>query len=393
MLKFAPTFPRIFLIFLFAPFLAFLGCSNEAGDPERGVGSKPPVYVVDVVLGRISEWRSYSGSLIASSSSVVSPKIAGRLNAILVHVGDQVLPGQVVAQMEPAEYQQGALQAEADLLLEQANQYQVESELDLAQGAIARAEALSQRGVLSQVELDTANSEYLAKEAAVKVAQARVARAQALLSNARLLLADADVKILPTRLESTLVVAERYLDAGETLSVNTPLLRIVSMDPVLAVFYVAERDYASLSLGQLVRLTTDAYGDRVFLGQIARMAPVFQESSRQARVEVTIENVDQALKPGMFIQAEVELRREENAQVVPAEALIKRNDRPGVFMIVEGSTAVQWREVEVGIREGNQVQIIAAGVTGAVVTLGQQLIKDGMEVSIIENTRLIPSSR
>lgn len=393
MLKFAPTFPKIFLIFLFASFLAFLGCSKEVGDPGRGVGSKPPVYVADVVLGPISEWRSYSGSLIASSSSVVSPKIAGRLNAILVHVGDQVQPGQVVAQMEPAEYQQGVLQAEADLLLEQANQYQAESELDLAQRAIARAEALSQRGVLSQVELDTASSEYLAKEAAVKVAQARVARAQALLSNARLLLADADVKILPTRLESTLVVAERYLDAGETLSVNAPILRIVSMDPVLAVFYVAERDYASLSLGQSVRLSTDAYSDRIFLGQIARMAPVFQESSRQARVEVTIENADQALKPGMFIQAEVELRREENAQVVPAEALIKRNDRPGLFMIGEGSTTVQWREVEVGIREGNKVQIIAAGVTGAVVTLGQQLIKDGIEVSIIENTQLIPSSR
>ena len=73
------------------------------------------------------------------------------------------------------------------------------------------------------------------------------------------------------------VVAERYVDEGETVSANTPLLRIVELDPITGVIFVTERDYARLQPGQeVLLLTTDAYPGEDFQGRIERIAPVFR---------------------------------------------------------------------------------------------------------------------
>ncbi|MFT4901903.1 MAG: RND family efflux transporter MFP subunit [Lentimonas sp.] len=370
--------------------LVLAGCSpgSNAGREEA---SPPPVEVAEVVRGPISEIRSFSGSLLAGSSFIISSKLAGRLDAVLVDVGDGVDAGDVVAQIEPAEYQQALLQADADLMLEQANQVEAVSKLSLAERAMARAQALRQKAVLSEVEIDVVQGELLAQQAAVKVAQARVNRAQALRASAQIRLEDTAVKVLRAEDSNALVVAERFMDAGQSISANTPLLRIVDLEPLVAVFFVAEQDYASLHVGQFVQLTTDAYRGRSFEGRVVRIAPVFQESSRQARVEVSIPNADQLLKPGMFIRAEVELRRAEHAAIVPAQSLVKRSDVEGIFVIAADGVTAQWREVEVGIRRGTRVQIIAADLSGQVVTLGQLQIKDGMRVSITQATESLSS--
>jgi multidrug efflux pump subunit AcrA (membrane-fusion protein) len=84
----------------------------------------------------------------------------------------------------------------------------------------------------------------------------------------------------------------------------------------------------------------------------------------------------------MFIRATVVLDRVTGATIVPEQALTTRNDRTGVFVIDEDSQSVAWREVKVGIREGERVQVQGKGLTGRVVTLGQQLLDDGSRITI-----------
>ena len=76
------------------------------------------------------------------------------------------------------------------------------------------------------------------------------------------------------------------------------------------------------------------------------------------------------------------LARVPEATIVPEQALTIRDDRSGVFIISEDERSVIWHEVKVGIREGNRVQVEGAGLSGRVVTLGQQLVKDGSEITI-----------
>jgi RND family efflux transporter MFP subunit len=156
------------------------------------------------------------------------------------------------------------------------------------------------------------------------------------------------------------------------------------MNPITAVFFVTERDYALLRTGQVVTLRTDAHPDAAFEGRIARIAPVFQESTRQAQVEVDVDNADLRLKPGMFVRVTVVLDRVEDATIVPEQALVRRDGRDGVFVVAGDGQTVAWREVEVGFRQGGRVQVTGDGLNTQVVTLGQQLLEDNSAVSVAE---------
>ena len=95
-----------------------------------------------------------------------------------------------------------------------------------------------------------------------------------------------------------------------------------------------------------------------------------------------IDNPQQQLKPGMFIRATVVLAQLPEATIIPEQALTIRDDRSGVFIVSQDGKSVVWREVKVGIREGSRVQVEGDGLSGRVVTLGQQLVKDGSAIMI-----------
>ena len=161
-------------------------------------------------------------------------------------------------------------------------------------------------------------------------------------------------------------------------------MRIVELDPITAVFFVTERDYARLEVGQQATLGTDAFPGAAFTGSVQRIAPVFSETTRQARVELLVDNPDQRLKPGMFIRATVMLQRIEDAVIVPELALTQRDDRLGVFLVDSDGKTARWRIVEPGIRQEGRVQVVGGGLSGRVVVLGQQLLDDGSELRIVE---------
>jgi len=95
-----------------------------------------------------------------------------------------------------------------------------------------------------------------------------------------------------------------------------------------------------------------------------------------------IDNNQYQLKPGMFIRASVVLARVADAIIIPEQALTIRNDQSGVFIVSVDGKTVAWREVKVGIREGDRVQVEGAELSGRVVTLGQQLVNDGSQIKI-----------
>ena len=121
-------------------------------------------------------------------------------------------------------------------------------------------------------------------------------------------------------------------------------------------------------------------------GTVARISPVFRQESRQARVELRIENPDQRLKPGLFIRVTLELARAENAIIVPEAAVTVRADAQGIFILNEAGTSVHWEPVSLGLREEERIQIFGENLTGRVVTLGQQLLDDGSPITIPDHS-------
>ncbi len=357
---------------------------QEVGQPasQRGQGGPKPVPVesAPVRTGPIELRRTFSGTLEATAEFIVAPKVSGQVKQIAVDLADPVNRNQVVARLDDAEYQQAIAQAEADRAVEQANLTEAESALTIARRDLDRIQRLQGRGVSSESDLDAAKMEELARRAGVEVARAQVARADAALQSAR-------IRSDYTRVEAgwnggneQRIVAERYVDEGETVSANTPLLRIVELDPVTGVIFVTEKDYAYLKPEQPALLRTDAYPGEDFPAEIARIAPVFQQGSRQARVELRVENPEQRLKPGLFVRVTVTLASIDDATLIPEVALTRRDDRDGIFLLADGGDTVRWLPVAVGIRQGETVQALGEGISGRVVTLGQQLLEDGSQV-------------
>ena len=351
--------------------------SQQRANEQR----KAPVEVAPVVSGSLELRRTWSGTLTADAQFQVAPKVSGRVVKVAVDVADPVHRGQVVATLDAAEYEQAVTQAEADLAVAEANLAEAKSAQVIAQRALERMTQMHERGVASASQLDLVKAEELGKRAAITVAEARVTRAQASLEGAKIRLGYTQVRAEWSGGGAQRVVAERFVDPGDTVAANGALLSIVQTAPITAVLFVTERDYGRLERGQQAQLTTDAFPGRTFTGTITRISPVFRAASRQARVELRVENPKDELKPGMFVRAKVTLRRVEGATIVPVAAIVRRGGETGVFVLA--GEKVAWRSVTLGVRQGERVEVLGGSpLSGEVVTLGQQLIGDGSAVRV-----------
>lgn len=363
--------------------LAALSSACEPASSSRSRVSPPaPVEVGPVERGTISLVRTYSGTLEAPARFIVASRVPGRLRELTVDLGDAVPRGRVVARIEDDELVQLVAQARAELKVAEANVTQAESDLSTAERELARVETLHQRGVASDAQLDTARATALDRRATLEVARARVVRATAALDAARIRLGYAQVAADWTGGSDERVVAERHTSAGALVAENDPLFTVVELSPITAVIFVVESEYGLLEVGQPAQVRTDAHPGRAFEARVRRIAPVFEPGSRQARVELELPNDDRLLKPGMFIRATITLRTVNDAVIVPFSAVTTRDGGSGLFVVDPEGAQVTWRPVQLGVRQGDRVQVSGDGIRGRVVTVGQQLIEDGSAITI-----------
>ena len=364
---------------------------TDTGGPQRETRQRTvPVEAVPITEGRLERRRIFSGTLTASAEMRIAPKLSGRIARILVDLSDPVARGAEVAIMDDAEFLQAVTSAQADLAVARAQATEAANRLALAQRELERITTLEERGVASAAALDNAQSEFTMRQSAAEVAEANLEARKAALATAEIRLGYTRITANWTEGDDQRVVSERFLDEGDTVAANTPILSIVSLRPIRTVFHVPERDYALLAPGQSVSLHTDAYLGEVFPGTITRIAPVFREDSRQARVEVSSPNVDERLKPGMFVRASVVLETEEHTRMVPTTAIVRRGGDDGVFVINPDEGTVTWTPVETGIQSTTHISIKHPALEGNVVTLGQQFLGDGSAVRIVETGRTRP---
>ncbi|KAF0095987.1 MAG: RND family efflux transporter MFP subunit [Puniceicoccaceae bacterium 5H] len=360
------------------------GCGGEVGE-EQHQRKPAPVEVAPVQTGSITQYRDLSGTLRASADFAVAAKVSGRVDELRVRVADSIERGGVVAVLEDESFVQEVRRAEADLQVAQANLEEAQAQDEIAGREMDRVRQLRERGVSSDTQFDEALGSERSAEAALAVAKAQVARAEAALETARLELGYTLVRAEWSGGDAERTIAERYVDEGDTVSENEELFRVVDLDPLLGVVNVTERDYPLVKPGVDVSIRTDSFPGETFEGHVVRVAPVFSEQSRQAMVEFEVPNADGRLKPGMFVRAALVLREKDNARIIPEAAIVRRDNENGVFVVNADGNTVSWHPVEIGIREGDRVEVLNDDVQGRVVTLGQQLLEAGSNVNISDD--------
>ena len=349
----------------------------------------PPVAVKlgAVRLGSAEEKISAVGSLMARRSVAMAPKIGGRVERVLVEIGDRVNAGQLIAQVDARTLQEELREAEAALKVAEATLKGKQAELLDLTRKLERAKRLFEKNFVSREELDTLDSERNAAAAQVELARAQIVQMKARLANAKLRLSEAQLNA-----PFSGYVEKRLVDPGAMVSAGTPMVALVDIDPVKVIIPVVERHYPKISVGQNATVTCDAFSGQRFEGQVVRLAPVLSQETRTGDVEIEIANPRGQLKPGMFARVEIAVNQRQDVLLVPEGALVKTPEGHGVFR-VQGSgrdiAKVQLVPVVLGAGRDGQSEIRGELKPGdQVVTLGVNLLKDGQSVRIgAKNTR------
>ena len=347
---------------------------TAASQSGPSFGGRPPIAVecAKATVGDVDDVAEFTGTLAGEAEVLVSPKIAGRVAAVLVNLGDEVTEGQLLATLDDAEAQHAVEEADARLAVARASLEECEANLTTAQRELDRVQTLRERKVAAVSELETAEAAVSALLARKKVSEASIHQQEAAL------------RVAQARLSYTKIVApiagfvgKRFFDEGAMVSASTPIVSLADIEPVKTVISVVERDYAKIRVELQALLSVDAYPGEVFEGRVSRIAPVLDADTRTAETEIQVPNPKLLLKPGMFTRVRIHFGTHHGVTLIPIRALVKRDMQQGVFVPNEDETKARFILVEPGISTAELIEITGIEVGQPIIVMGQHLLNDG----------------
>ena len=365
---------RVYLIAKPAPQAA----ANAAGGTRAAAAVA--VEVAQVTRATLRDAVQFTGSLDSPSRVEVAAKVSGRLERILVKVGQTVQRGQLLAELDSEEYRQGLEQARAEEAVARANLEAADIGVQAAERELERVRSLQDKQIASDMELDSSRTRLAQAGVQVSVARSQLRQKQVAVEAAELRLSHTRLVAGWDQDGRPRVVSERLAEPGTLLQAGSPVLSLLELDPLQARLRVAETVYTRLHPGLAAAVSAAVFPGRRFAGTLSAVAPFLDRSTGQADAWVEIRNADGALKPGMAVQVELEFGRRENVPAVPAAALVSRGEVQGVFEVEAGASTVRFVPVRTGAAEGGLVEVLEPALQGPIVILGQHLLQNGSAV-------------
>jgi len=390
-----------------AMLLACVGCkadSSAATKPPRSgpeASAAREVRVTPVMTKPLERAIVALGSLAAFDQATVSVKVPGRLRSVTVDLGSVVQQGQLIAQIDPQDYQLRVQQAEAALaqararlgLSPAANNDRLEpTQTSLVRQARAlleeaktnreRQAALFDQGIVARSQLDSADSGYKVALSRYEDALEEVRNRQALIAQRRSELALARQQLDDTGIYAPFegAIQEKRASIGEYLGAGAPIATVVRVNPLRMRVEVPEREAPQVRIGQIVRVTTE--GDpTVYLGRIARLSPIITPQTRMLVVEAEVTH-EGSLRPGLFARAEVVVDEQSLAVAVPTKSVVTFAGIEKV-LIVQNGKALE-KPITTRRRTGEWTEVVNGIDVGDVVVLEPGNLQSGQPVTIVE---------
>ena len=318
---------------------------------------------------------SANGYVVARTKASVSSKILGRLAWIGVTEGSQVRLNQIIARLESADY-------EAALLAANATVAQLDAQHVQAQRDLKRAQSLRQQNLVSDADLESAETKV-----EVSLAQANAARAQAKLAEATLentrVRAPFSGTVLRKDAEVGEIVAPSSAGGGLT---RTAIVTMADLSTLEVEVDVNEAYIAQVVNGQPARITLDAYPDTSFAGRVRQVVPTADRQKATVLVKVSILDRDPRILPEMGAKVVFEAHDAQVAAAprrvfVPEAAIVQSGGRAFVWIMQDG--AVRQQAVDVGPARGDRIEVRQGLLGGESLVLSPPAgLKDGSKVKL-----------
>jgi RND family efflux transporter MFP subunit len=295
--------------------------------------------------------------------SDVGSKTLGYLDAVLVDRGDRVTRGQLLALVRPSDLPDQLAAARSTLA-------QAQSSAALARTNLDRAKQLAPEAVVSQQELQQAESQFTTAEAAQQAAQSQIAAVA--------------VRLGETRISSPLtgVVTQRRLDPGTLVGPpgGGAIVTVARVDTLRVFITVNEHDLAGIRVGKNAHVEVDALPGRTFSGKVVRVAPALDPATRTLDAEVQLDNRSGELYPGMYGRGAIVVDTHPQVPVVPVASVVLSNHEAFAF-VVDGASVVHRRALTLGVDGGEWLEVKTGLRPGdEVVVSGAESLADGMPV-------------
>lgn len=318
------------------------GCKgNKDAKVDEGT-KKALVNIVPATVQNVEKLAEFTSNIEPFQQNSIAPSMGIRIDRILVDVGARVSKGQLLATMDRAQYNQAKTQ------------------LNVIKTDYDRLQSVYDAGGVSKQQLDQAKAAYDVQKEVV----------------------DNLFENIELRSPITGVVTARDYDPGDMYSSSKPIMQIMQINPLKVTIDISEQYFADVRNGMPVDIAVDLFPDKSFTGKVSLIYPTIDPATRTFKVEVSIPNGANTLRPGMFSRSTIKFG-ERNSVVVDDIAVQKQigSNEKYVFVVIDGKA--ERRTVNVGRLMGKKVEILSGINDGEqVVVSGISRLAQGTEVEV-----------
>jgi membrane fusion protein (multidrug efflux system) len=330
----------------------------------------PPPETVTTAAVRRESWESLLtsvGSLQAVQGVMVTAELTGKVVKIAFTPGTKVQAGDLLVQQDTSTEEAQLRAAEATAALARTN-------LERSKGLIAGK-------IISQSEYDNTEAQFK--------------QGMAQCDNIRSVIAKKNIRApFAGRL------GIRLINLGQVLNEGEAIVSLQSLDPIFVDFLLPQQELPKIRRGLTVRVTTEAVPGKYVEGKITAINPQVDAATRNIRIQATLENSQERLRPGMFVNVAVVLPVKEAVLTIPATSVLYAPYSDSVFVVEEKKSEKTGQPVRVvrqqfsrlGEKRGDFVTVTSGLKEGdTVVSTGVFKLRNGQEV-VVDNT-LAPEFR
>lgn len=328
----------------------------------------PPTTVTSVEV-KNADWqpmRTAVGSISPVQGAMISAELAGTVAEINFQSGSLVKKGDVLLKL--------------DASAEEAQLRSAVADAELAKNDLDRARGLAERKVISAAEFDAAQSKYAQKKAAVENMQSVI-----------------DKKQIRAPFDGTAGI--RAVNPGQMVKVGDPLVSLQALGQVFVDFSLPQQQLADVKTGLTVKVTTDAVPNREFEGRLTAVNSSIDPATRNVSLQATLDNQDNALRPGMFGRVKVLLPQKHPTLFIPATAVSYAPFGNSVFVIEkktddktkQESLILRQQFIRTGETRGDFVAV-TDGLKANELVVGSGVFKLRNGMNVVVDNKLAPKS-